>query len=60
MPMVMDDELDDLFDEQQLGEVAQLSSIPVLAKGLDQRIDELRICGCSQYVRFQSPTKETT
>ncbi|KAL8968144.1 MAG: hypothetical protein Q9183_002599 [Haloplaca sp. 2 TL-2023] len=33
MPMVMDDELDDLFDEQQLGEVAQLSSIPVLAKG---------------------------
>ncbi|KAL8869589.1 MAG: hypothetical protein Q9174_004164 [Haloplaca sp. 1 TL-2023] len=54
MPMVMDDELDDLFDERQLGEVAQISNIPVLAKGLDQRIDELRTCGCSQKIAWSN------
>lgn len=46
MPMMMDDELDDLFGDQHL---PSLTPVP---RGLDQRIDHLRSSSCSQYVRL--------
>ncbi|KAL8696144.1 MAG: hypothetical protein Q9201_007804 [Fulgogasparrea decipioides] len=36
MPMMMDDELDDLFGDQQLGDVSQLANLSSIPKGLDQ------------------------
>lgn len=45
MPLVMDDGLDDLF-----GEAAPLQLPEPLSKGLLQRIDELSLGGCCQYV----------
>ncbi|KAL8723808.1 MAG: hypothetical protein Q9181_007179 [Wetmoreana brouardii] len=43
MPMMMDDELDDLFGDQQLGDVSHLENLSSIPRGLDQRIDDLRI-----------------
>ena len=48
--MMMDDELDDLFGDRQLGEITNLPLSPI-PEGLIQRLDDLRISGCSQYVR---------
>lgn len=45
MPLIMDDDLDDLF-----GEAAPLQLPEALPKGLFQRVDELSLGGCSQYV----------
>ncbi|KAL8997228.1 MAG: hypothetical protein Q9169_003421 [Polycauliona sp. 2 TL-2023] len=47
MPMMMDDELDDLFGDRQLGDITDLPNLPAPQKGLIQRIDDLRISGCS-------------
>ena len=44
MPMIMDHDLDDLFGESSI-------HIPhALPKGLLQRVDDLRMSGCRQYV----------
>ncbi len=51
MPMMMDDELDDLFGDRQLGEITTLPNLSSAPEGLIQRLDDLRISGCSQYVR---------
>ncbi len=45
MPLIMDDDLDDLF-----GEAAPLQLPDSVPKGLFQRVDELSLGGCSQYV----------
>jgi hypothetical protein len=45
MPLIMDDDLDELF-----GEDAPLQLPASLSKGLFQRVDELSLGGCSQYV----------
>lgn len=49
--MMMDDELDDLFGDRQLGEIPDLPHLSTPPRGLVQRIDDLRTSGCSQYVR---------
>lgn len=51
MPMIMEDsiDVDDLFGDPtslELGLEGTASTI----KGLPQRLDELRLSGCSQYV----------
>lgn len=50
--MMMDDELDDLFGDRQLGEITDLPPLSTHPRGLVQRLDDLRTSGCSQYVRF--------
>lgn len=47
----MDDELDELF-----GDTARLQLPESLPKGLSQRVDELSLGGCGQYVASRSPT----
>ena len=49
---MMDDELDDLFRDENLGQVATVPGLPVLHRGLFQSIDDSRATGCSQYVRL--------
>ncbi|KAL8781895.1 MAG: hypothetical protein Q9194_000088 [Teloschistes cf. exilis] len=48
MPMMMDDELDDLFGDQNL---PSLTPVP---RGLDQRIDHLRSSSCSQRIAWSN------
>lgn len=50
--MMMDDELDDLFGDGHLGEVAAVSGLPSAPRGVFQSTDDLRVSGCSQYVRL--------
>ncbi|KAL8736286.1 MAG: hypothetical protein Q9166_000441 [cf. Caloplaca sp. 2 TL-2023] len=50
----MHDELDDLFGEQQLGEIPNLSNLSTLPRGLIQRIDDLRVSGCSQKITWSN------
>ncbi len=45
MPLIMDDGLDDLF-----GDPPRLELPDTLPKGLPQRVDEVSLSGCSQYV----------
>lgn len=52
--MMMEDEIDDLFGDQQLGGITNLPSPSTLPRGLIQRIDDLGISGCSQYVWLPS------
>lgn len=47
----MDDELDELF-----GDTTRLQLPESLPKGLSQRVDELSLGGCGQYVASLSPT----
>lgn len=44
MPMMMDEELDELF-----GVTPSISKKPI-SKGIHQSIDDLRLGGCCQYV----------
>ena len=49
MPMIMDhDDLDDLFGDS--APLSLPSASPI--RGLPQRVDELRLSGCTQYVVF--------
>ncbi|KAL8841731.1 MAG: hypothetical protein Q9176_003126 [Flavoplaca citrina] len=51
----MDDELDDLFGDQQLGEdITHLPHLPTLPRGLVLRINELRASGCSQKIAWSN------
>ena len=51
MPLIMDDGLDDLF-----GDAPPMQLPDPLPKGLFQRVDELSLSGCCQYVAsFQVP-----
>ena len=43
--MIMEDNLDDLF-----GDASSLQIASPLPKGLAQRVDDLRLAGCRQYV----------
>lgn len=45
MPLIMDDGLDDLF-----GDVPALEIPEPLPSGLPQRVDEMSLNGCCQYV----------
>ena len=45
MPMIMEHDLDDLF-----GDAPSLHIASPLPKGLAQRVDDLRLGGCRQYV----------
>ena len=45
MPMIMEHDLDDLF-----GDTTSLQIAHPLPKGLAQRVDDLRLGGCRQYV----------
>ena len=47
MPLIMDDGLDELFGDDPL----QLADPE--PKGLGERIDELLLSGCCQYVNFR-------
>ncbi|KAL8709289.1 MAG: hypothetical protein Q9225_007469 [Loekoesia sp. 1 TL-2023] len=46
--MMMDDELDDLFGDEHLGEVAAISGLPSVPRWLIQSTDDFRVSGCSQ------------
>lgn len=46
MPMIMDEDLDDLFGD---GAPLEIPSVPHL-QGLSQKVDETRLTGCCQYV----------
>ncbi|KAL9604464.1 MAG: hypothetical protein Q9219_000429 [cf. Caloplaca sp. 3 TL-2023] len=46
-----DDGLDDLFADENLDETAAAPGLPLVSRGLICRTDELRVSGCSQYVR---------
>ncbi|KAL8920524.1 MAG: hypothetical protein Q9172_004478 [Xanthocarpia lactea] len=50
MPMMMEDDLDDLFGDRQLGEITTLPNLSSNPEGLVQRLDDLRISGCSQSI----------
>ena len=55
MPLIMDQNLDELFgdvgDMGDVGDAATLQLPPAPpAKGLPQRIDDLHVNGCNQYV----------
>ena len=46
MPLMMEHDLDDLF----IGDAPSLQIASPLPKGLVQRVDDLRLGGCRQYV----------
>lgn len=50
--MMMDESLDvdDLFGDPASLDLGLTSSTPSTVKGLSQRLDELRLFGCCQYV----------
>ncbi|CAL8583760.1 hypothetical protein XPA_009378 [Xanthoria parietina] len=54
MPMMMDDELDDLFGDRQLGEITDLPPLSTHPTGLVQRLDDLRTSGCSQKIAWST------
>ncbi|KAL8835573.1 MAG: hypothetical protein Q9170_003257 [Blastenia crenularia] len=54
MPMMMDDELDDLFADEQLGPAAAVPGLSSIPKGLIQSTDDSRISGCSQKVAWSN------
>lgn len=58
MPMIMDDgiNVDDLFGESASLELGLPATAPTSnsTKGLAQRLDEMRLLGCCQYVIYLS------
>lgn len=48
MPSIMDESLDDLFGDPTSLDLGLPA--PQLPKGLAQRLDEMRVLGCCQYV----------